>query len=97
MNGKICSVGVNRQHEPDKKYGYHNRIPKEDFKPKWHSEIDALRKVRSRLSDWIIVNIRLNKKAETRLSCPCSICMNTLLCFDCSNIYFSTPNGWGKI
>lgn len=99
VDNQICGFGTNNSHEPDKKYGYHKRIDKDDFIPKTHSEADALRKCRNRLTNkWEIVNIRLSKAGLTRLSCPCSVCLRLLLCFNCSKIYFSTPTQeWGII
>ncbi len=96
-DNQIFANGVNRTHEPDKGFGYHNRILKDDFRPKWHSELDALLGHR-RYSSFYAVNIRLNKEGLTRMACPCSVCYKLLQSFGCKICWFSTPNDqWGKI
>ena len=98
MNSKICSVGVNRQHEPDKKFGYHGRRNSIDFVPKLHSEADVLRKYYNRLSKgWSLINIRLSKSGNLALSLPCFVCLNLVKKYDVNEIWYSTNNYFLKL
>ncbi len=92
-NNEFVSQGVNRKHEPEKKYGYHIK----DFKPKWHAELDAIRRCRRGLADLIVVNVRLNKNGNARMSMPCKTCRNLLYAIDVKKIYFTTESGWGTL
>lgn len=97
LNNQICSVGMNRQHEPEKSFGYHRRVLKSDFRPKYHSELDAIRKSwRGLNGGFQMVNVRLSKGQETRMSCPCSVCHLLLTSLGCTKCYFTTNEGWGR-
>lgn len=89
---QVLSVGVNRTHEPSRKYGYHDHRDVK-FKPKLHAELDAIRKCRLP-KDFIAVNVRLNKTGQVRLAQPCRACKNLLWVLGCRKVYFSTPEGW---
>lgn len=98
LQNRICSVGMNRPHEPDRKFGYHGRILKDDFLPKLHSEMDMLAdNWRNLKNGFETVNLRLNKAGEARLSMPCSVCRSILWRFGCEKVYFSHETGWGTI
>ncbi len=96
-NNQIISWGTNKEHEPDRKYGYHNKEKDESFKPKLHSELDCVRKNRRGFEDTELVNIRLNKSGIPRLALPCKICRNLILSIGIKKIYFTHENGWGNI
>lgn len=91
--GKIIATGINRGHEPAKLFGYH----RPNFVPKLHSELDCILKCRRSLRDLDIVNVRLNRKGEARLSMPCRRCRELLSVMEIKNIYFTTESGWGKL
>lgn len=95
-DNEILTVGLNRSLEPSKKYGYHDN-PDPTFKPKYHSELDALRKCNRGLHDLDVVNVRLNKAGQLRLSLPCRTCRNLLALLDVRRVYFTTEVGWGVI
>lgn len=98
LNNKICGMGINQPHEPDRRMGYHKRILKNDFRPKTHSEMNVLSKNnRSLKNGFILINIRLNRSGQPRMSAPCSICRNLLFRFGCKKVYFTHEYGWGKI
>lgn len=98
-NNKIISKGVNRDCEPCRKYGYHAAAPAgetRNFKPKWHSELDSVKGCRDNLAGAVVVNVRLNKQGEQRLSMPCTACRNLLNVVNVSKVIFTTEFGWGS-
>lgn len=97
QNNQIVSDGVNRNHEPPISAGYHGRCCIErGFKPKWHSELDAVRRCKRKLQGCEVVNVRLNKSGEVRLSMPCVACRNLLYVVNASKVFFTTEFGWGS-
>src|SRR5690606_38750264 len=74
VDGKIVCVGLNKQETPPLHYGYHDKVSE----PKIHSELDAYRKLRKRVrinqTDWELVNVRLNRSGEIKISKPCRVC-----------------------
>lgn len=96
QDNQIVEMGLNRRHEPPRKLGYHNHKDK-TFRPKWHSELDALHKYRLAPGSFEIINVRLNKAGETRLAVPCSTCRNILDVLRCGRAYFTTESGWGVL
>lgn len=96
-NNEIIGNGVNRRHEPPKLFGYHQHRD-EGFVPKWHSELDAIKRtLRRKLINFEIINIRLNKSGQCRIAMPCKTCRNILNILECKKIYFTTETGWGQI
>lgn len=96
-DNEILTVGVNRKHEPDKSLGFHNNADPL-FRPKLHSEVDAIRKCNKRgLQDISIVNVRLNRSGETRVSLPCSNCRRILDVIGVKRVYFTTEKSWGRL
>ncbi len=79
-----------KTHPKSNKYGYRfNNI---------HSEFDALlnylkNHAVEHLHRYTMVNIRLNKAMELRLSKPCSICDRLLDAFRIGNVIYSTNKG----
>jgi len=99
QDGKIISSGRNSGHEPPKHLGYHKRI--NDSKPKTHSEFAAYKRGRKRLipnKKFSCINIRLNKKGETKISKPCSCCFNFLKIMGCAEFFYCDENeNWIRI
>lgn len=84
--------------EPPKKFGYHARYNDKAFRPKLHAELDALRNYKRGLHNLTVVNIRLNREGQTRLSIPCQPCRNLLInVLEVDKIYFTTEEGWGSL
>jgi len=93
QNNKIIEYGFNRPGPPLDGFGY------PDF-GKIHSENDAYRKARGILDSqkpFDIINIRLNKGGDLRVSKPCSCCHSFLKVVGCRNVYFSTECGFAKM
>ena len=94
QNNKIVEYGFNRSGPPLDGFGYNKKFGK------IHSENDAYRKAKGLLDPqrpFDIVNIRLNKQGEMRLSKPCNCCHNFLSVVNCHSVYFSTKIGFAKI
>jgi len=67
---------------------------------KRHSETEVYRKVKGIMDhtkSFIVINIRLNRQDELRMSCPCDNCYNFLSYVGCKTIWFSTPTGFNKM
>lgn len=95
FKNKIISFGVNKKQIPPKHFGYHQHSDP-TFLPKFHSELDALKK--SKIKDnFNVINIRLNKQGQTRNSMPCKNCRILLRNFGCKKVYFTTEIGWGTL
>lgn len=92
---RLISKGMNRSYEPPKSFGYHGKEP--SYKPKWHSEADAVKRARYNLVNCVAVNVRLNKSGQIRFSAPCQTCRNILYVINCRKVYFTTEYGWGVI
>lgn len=93
QGNKIIGYGRNNCETPAKHMGYHNRVPT----PKMHSEINAYRKTRGildRAKPFYLVNVRLNKSGEVRLSKPCVCCYSLLNSLGCKQIYYSSEVGF---
>ena len=94
---QIVEWGCNMLHEPPIHMGYVQRINGAD--PKLHSELVAYKKAKGLLKDkkFVLINIRLNKKGEIRLSKPCVCCHEILSSLGCVLFYYSTEEGYQKI
>jgi len=67
---------------------------------KIHSETRAFTRARGLLDknkSFEVVNIRLNKLGDLRVSAPCKCCCRFLQAMDCSKIWFSTEAGWASM
>lgn len=91
QGGRIVEYGWNTYRIPPVHYGYK--------KGTTHSEIDAYRKARGIMDDgkFVIVNIRLNKHGEMRLSAPCELCYTIMKELGCGEFYFSTDCGFARM
>lgn len=84
QNNKILEWGMNRQGNPPKAYPNFAAI---------HSEIDAFRKAKGIMNHNIgfeIINIRLNRQGQLRLSAPCERCGPFIKAIGCTHVHFST-------
>lgn len=97
----IISSGVNRPVEPAQHFGYHRAffVKGDDSPvvPKWHSELDAIKKSRGKAFGCTTVNVRLNKRGDMRMSMPCIICHRLLYAIGVKKCFFSTSLGWASI
>jgi hypothetical protein len=94
QNNKILEMGFNRKGPPLEGFGYSKEFGK------IHSENDVYRKTKGIIDHskpFDIVNIRLNKRGQLRLSKPCSCCANFLRVVGCRHVYFSTNDGFAKV
>ena len=92
QNNKIIEYGVNRPGPPPPR-GYNMEFGK------IHSEIDAFRKAKGILDPnkpFEVVNLRLNKQNQLRMSKPCTCCSAFLQTLNCNSIYYSTDTGFKK-
>lgn len=87
-------MGYNRKGPPIEGFGYSKSFGK------IHSENDVYRKAKGLLDPqkpFDIVNIRLNKSGDSRISKPCPCCSAFLETVGCRNVYFSTDDGFAKV
>ena len=90
VDNQIVTVGKNRAVEPPPYYGYHKRVEK----PKIHSELDAYSKYKWKTVGFEMVNLRLSRQGEMKLSKPCPICAEWLSQTMCTGLVYSTKEGW---
>lgn len=65
-----------------------------------HSECAAFKKAKGildRCRPFEVVNIRLNKQNQTRISKPCKCCSEFLSLFNCSKVYFTNDESFEMI
>ncbi len=94
---KIVEWSVNNSKLPPVHYGYKDRIKDKAFRPKTHSEIEAFRCARGLLDlnkPFEMINIRLSKNGEVRLSKPCVCCRDLLTALGCVKFYYSSEVGF---
>lgn len=97
QDNKIIEWGTNIKHEPPRHYGYHKKCETDlTYRPKFHAEAVAYKKAKALLSDdpFTIVNLRLSKSGELRLSKPCTPCYELMSALGCSCFYFSSDVGF---
>lgn len=92
QGGKLIEWGTNREASPPKHFGYHHHS-------KIHSELDAYKKARGLLNPgpFALINIRLSRRGELRMSAPCPTCAEWLRSVGCDQVWFSTPSGWARL
>ena len=97
QDGKIIEMGVNRSihHGAVRHLGYSDDS-------KIHSEVDAYFKAKGhpdfdKEMPFEVVNIRLNRQGDLRMSKPCSCCNNFLKGLGAKDCYFTTDAGWAKM
>lgn len=97
QNNKILDYGTNNKKVPPYHHGFHKRINNYVIGPKTHSEINAYRKAKGLLiknRDFEMINIRLNKKGQLRISKPCCCCYEILSELGCSKFFYSSDFGF---
>ena len=100
QKNRVVDWATNLSDNPPIHYGYQHRILDPFYKPKLHSEIAAFKKAKGILiknEPFEIVNIRLNKNKELRLSKPCICCFRIMQELGCSKFYYSCNFGFLKL
>lgn len=89
---RIVEWGTNAPGDPPKHFGYHPQS-------KIHSELRAWNRAKGLLAGapFSLINIRLNRRGEWRMSAPCAPCQGWLESVGCRKIWFTTPNGWAQM
>lgn len=89
---RVVEWGMNRDHTPALHFGYGPNA-------KLHSELVAYKKARGLLANgpFNVVNIRLNRQGQVKLSAPCLVCQQWLASVGCEKVWFSLPGGWAKL
>ena len=101
QDNKVLGWGTNASGDVDGPLAsmYNARVAHNNFRSKIHAEYRCYNRVKGLLQrdkTFEIVNIRLNRRYETRLAAPCSCCTKFLNSLNCSHAYFSTDIGWAK-
>lgn len=93
-DNQIVEWATNNSHTPPKHMGYGARI--KGAKPKTHSELMAYKKARRILGkrSFQMINVRLNRSYQVRLSKPCVCCDNIMREMGCTKIYYSSEVGF---
>jgi hypothetical protein len=100
QNNHIVDWATNLSQNPPVHYGYKNNSLDPDYRPKVHSEIAAYKKAKGIMDKnqgFEIINIRLNKHKEIRLSKPCFCCFEILCELGCQKFYYSSELGFLKL
>lgn len=93
QNNKIIEWATNKTGESPTVWGYQQTA-------KIHAEFWAYQKAKGLLDknkSFELVNLRLNKNNELRMSKPCSCCYNFLKSFGCIKIWFTTDLGFAQL
>jgi tRNA(Arg) A34 adenosine deaminase TadA len=100
QDNKIVEWATNSGGVPPIHFGYNRRLSDEEgVQAKSHAEFNAWRKAKGLINngqEFEIINIRLNKTGEMRMSAPCCCCEQFLNEMGCRAYYFTTMNGWAK-
>jgi tRNA(Arg) A34 adenosine deaminase TadA len=93
---QIIEWATNNAHTPPKHFGYGARI--KGAKPKTHSEIMAYKRARRLIgrSNFELINIRLNRSRQMRMSKPCVCCHDIMTALGCTKFYYSSEVGFLK-
>jgi tRNA(Arg) A34 adenosine deaminase TadA len=97
QKNELVGYGINQDGEPLVHWGYNKNKEDPTYSPKIHSEIHAFRKNKALLKknqSFEIINIRLNRKGELRLSKPCKCCNYLLSELGCKKFYYSCETGF---
>ena len=93
QNNQIMEWGTNRGEGATPLIGYPEYS-------KLHSEARAYFKARGLLErgkNFEVINIRLNKRGDVRISRPCKCCSSFLKFLGCRTVWFTTLNGFAKL
>lgn len=88
---KIVGMGVNRAGTPLVGYPKYGKL---------HAESDAwfqCKGILEKRDDFSVVNVRLSKAGELKISKPCVCCTRFLEKFGCKEVWFSTDVGFAKL
>lgn len=91
QNNQLVEWGCNRRGSPLIGYPSYGKI---------HSETDAYSKAKGLLiknKPFEVVNIRLNKSGELRMSKPCNCCFNFLMNVGCKAVWYSNEIWFYKL
>jgi deoxycytidylate deaminase len=94
LDNQIVSTGVNRNSEPSRRFGYHNLKDTPTYRPKWHSELDAIYGCNRHLHGCVAINVRLSRLGEPRMAFPCKTCRKILKVIRCTKVFFTTDDGF---
>lgn len=102
INEDIHTWATNNRITPDRRWGYEKlRRWDDSYIPGTHSELGVIQKcfnfLKHQVKEWGIINIRLNRRGELRLSAPCFVCRGWLQALGCSKIVFTVENGWSEM
>lgn len=93
QSNKIVEWATNSNYEPPKHHGYSSRI--QNNQAFGHSELAVWFKSKGILNgNFELVNIRINKDGELRMSKPCVCCHPILTKLGCTKFYFSSEIGF---
>lgn len=99
--GSIVEWGTNLRGTPPTHYGYNKKIVDVDAPCKLHAEVVAYRRAKKllgkSLTSFDIINVRLDKRGNPKISAPCCCCKPLLHDLGCVHFYYTTECGWGKI
>jgi len=97
VGNTVRVVGTNKSAVPPRHFGYHSRVTE----PKIHSELDAYQRLRKMVPlskvDWELVNVRVNRTGEMKVSKPCPVCQVWLKAVGCERVTYTTEDGWHSI
>ena len=96
QNNQLVEWGTNLDGNPPLHFGYN----KKSGAPKLHSEFVAYKKGRGLLNNdpFDLVNIRVNRRGEVKISAPCFVCQEWLKSVHCSTVWFTIDGGkFGRI
>lgn len=98
QDNKVIEWSYNTNEEPARHLGYHTQL--EGGMAKTHAELNAYRAAKGLLNQkkpFEVINIRLSKLGNLRMSAPCKCCFTFLQTMGCSQCWFSTDVGFAKI
>lgn len=90
QNNSIIGKGYNRKSNPLPGYPSYGKL---------HSEPDAYAQCKGLLQKnqpWSMINVRLSKLGELKISKPCICCHSFLKRLECKEVWFTTPLGFAK-
>ncbi|MCS7317595.1 MAG: hypothetical protein NZZ41_04690 [Candidatus Dojkabacteria bacterium] len=99
---EIISWSTNNRIIPEKRWGYEKlRRWDDSYIPGTHAELALITRFwhefKYEFKKFGIINIRLNRHKQRRLSAPCMMCSRWLRALKCSTIIFTTDNGWAEV
>lgn len=98
QGNKLIEWSYNTSNAPKIHFGYSTQL--DGGLSKTHAELNAYRVAKGLLNhqkSFEIINIRLSRQGEIRLSKPCKCCFTFLQAMGCSQCWFSTDVGFAKI